>query len=74
MPAPYFQSPPVTLLPEDQQQWRQRIHQAEQLVGLTEAGQLQVSGETLALFQRYVLGELTLEQLVRLQCQRLQIR
>ena len=56
---------------EEQVSWQQRVDKARQLSGLTEAGILQVSVSTLELLQRYVQGELTLEQVVRLQSQRL---
>jgi len=68
---PYFSIPPQSLPIEDQQRWWERIEKAQQLSGLAEAGILQVSLVTLDLLQRYVRGELTLEQLVRLQSQRL---
>lgn len=58
----------------EQQAWIARRRQAEQIVGITEAGLPQVSAETLGLWQRYVQGELTLEQLLILQSHRLQIR
>ena len=70
----YFSNPPDTLPAEDQLCWRQRVDKAHQISGLAEAGILQVSLATLALLQRYVSGELTLEQLVRLQSQRLAVR
>jgi len=68
---PYFPTPPQTLPVEEQHSWSQRMEKARQLSGLAEAGILQVSLTTLNLLQRYVRGELTLEQLVRLQSQRL---
>lgn len=72
MSTTYFHYPPSILSQADQQQWFLRQQEAEKIVGITEAGLPLVSGETLALLQRYVAGELTLEQVVRLQCQRLQ--
>ena len=74
MTTSYFPFPPPSLLPDEQQGWRFRLQRAEQIVGIADAGLPQVSGETLALLERYVLGELTLEQVVHLQCQRLHIR
>jgi hypothetical protein len=68
---PYFPPPPQNLPAEEQLNWGQRVEKARQLSGLAEAGILQVSLPTLDLLQRYVRGELTLEQLVRLQSQRL---
>lgn len=68
---PYFPTPPQSLPAEDQLCWWQRLEKARQLSGLTDAGILQVSLSTLDLLQRYVKGELTLDQLVRLQSQRL---
>lgn len=68
---PYFPTPPHTLPIEDQVSWRQRVEKARQLSGLAEAGILQVSLTTLDFLQRYVSGDLTLEQLIRLQSQRL---
>jgi hypothetical protein len=67
----YFPTPPQSLPAEEQLNWEQRVEKARQLSGLAEAGILQVSLSTFDLLQRYVLGELTLEQLVRLQSQRL---
>ncbi|UOQ69719.1 hypothetical protein [Hymenobacter volaticus] len=70
----YFPTPPQALPAEEQQSWRQRAEKARHLSGLAEAGILQVSLTTLDLLQRYVRAELTLEQLVRLQSQRLSNR
>jgi hypothetical protein len=67
----YFPTPPLTFPVEEQQNWQQRVTEAQRLAGLSEAGIVQVSQVTLDLLQRYVRGELTLEQLVRLQYQRL---
>jgi hypothetical protein len=50
------------------------VQEAEKIGGITEAGLPLVSTETLAFLQRYVLGELSLAQVVRLQAQRLQRR
>jgi hypothetical protein len=74
MCSAYFPAPPISLSSPDQQGWLQRMQEAERIVGITEAGIPQVSAETLSLWQRYVLGELTLEQLLVLQCQRLRVR
>ena len=74
MPSCYFPAPPVSLPQAEQQGWLARLHQAEQIVGITEAGLPQVSAETLSLWQRYVQGELTLAQLLILQRHRLQVR
>ena len=68
---PYFSPAPQNLPVIEQANWQQRVDKARQLSGLSEAGILQVSLSTLELLQRYVRGELTLEQLVRLQSQRL---
>jgi hypothetical protein len=68
---PHFPTPPQTLPTEAQVSWWQRVEKARQLSGLADAGILQVSLSTLELLQRYVRGELTLEQLVQLQSQRL---
>ena len=67
----YFPNPPQSLPAEEQLNWQKRVEKARQLSGLSDAGILQVSLSTLDLLQRYVRGELTLEQLVRLQSQRL---
>lgn len=66
-----FSDPPATLSSPEQVRWQERIVQAQQLAGLTETGIVQVSQATLDLLQRYVQGELTLEQVIRLQSQRL---
>lgn len=67
----YFQAPPAMLSPAEKEHWLQRLRKAENLVGIADAGIPQVSLATLDLLQRYVRGELTLEQVVRLQSQRL---
>ncbi|GAB3309900.1 hypothetical protein [Hymenobacter tenuis] len=74
MASSYFPAPPASLPVSDQQGWFSRLQHAEKLVGITEAGIPQVSMETLSLMQRYVLGELTLDQVLILQCRRLQVR
>ena len=71
VPTSYFSTPPQTLATEEQLNWWLRMEKARQLSGLAEAGILQVSLSTLELLQRYVQGELTLEEVVRLQSQRL---
>jgi hypothetical protein len=68
---PYFPTPPQTLPLEEQLNWRQRAEKARHLSGLAEGDILQVSLTTLDLLQRYVCGDINLEQLVRLQSQRL---
>ena len=67
----YFQAPPVMLSSSEKEHWLQRLKKAESLVGIADAGIPQVSLATLDLLQRYVRGELTLDQVVRLQSQRL---
>ena len=67
----YFQAPPAMLSLSEKELWLQRLKKAESLVGIADAGIPQVSLATLDLLQRYVRGELTLEQVVRLQSQRL---
>ncbi|MBC6613372.1 hypothetical protein H8B15_20795 [Hymenobacter sp. BT507] len=74
MAASYLPVPPVSLSLSEQQSWLSRLQQAEQVVGIADAGFPQVSSETLSLWQRYVQGELTLEQLLILQCHRLRLR
>lgn len=68
---PFFPVPPATLPPIEQERWQQRLEEAKHLAGVREASVVQVSQTTLELLQRYVSGELTREQLVRLQSQRL---
>jgi hypothetical protein len=67
----YFPIPPLTLPTAEQVSWQQRVEKARQLSGLSETGIIQVSLSTLELLQRYVRGELSLEQLIQLQSQRL---
>ena len=67
----YFPLPPATLAPAAQEQWQRRLQEAERIGGIQEAGGPLVSIETLAFLQRYVQGELSLAQVVRLQSQRL---
>lgn len=67
----YFQAPPPVLSSVEKEHWLQRLRKAEKLVGIADTGIPQVSLATLDLLQRYVRGELTLEQVVRLQSQRL---
>jgi hypothetical protein len=74
MSSPYFSSPPASLSSSEQQRWLLRLQEAERVVGITEAGVPQVSLESLSLWQRYVQGELTLEQVALLQRQRLPVR
>jgi hypothetical protein len=66
-----FSTAPVTLSAAEQHQWHERILQAQHLAGLTASGVVQVTEATLDLLQRYVVGELTIAQVVRLQSQRL---
>jgi hypothetical protein len=70
----YFPAPPASLSSNEQRGWLLRLQEAERIVGIADAGIPQVSSETLSLWQRYVLGELTSQQVVLLQCQRLHIR
>lgn len=68
---PWFSIPPVHLSPEMQQQWLARVQTAERIVGVVDGGVPAATEETLALLDRYVRGELTLEQVTTLQQQRL---
>jgi hypothetical protein len=70
----HFPTPPSTLSVDEQLSWLHRVDKARQLAGLSEAGIVQVSLATLDLLERYVRGELTLEQVLRLQSQRLASR
>jgi hypothetical protein len=74
MASPYFPAPPSSLSQAEQQGWLRRRQEAEKIVGVAETGISQVSLETLSYWQRYVQGELTLNQLLLLQCHRLRVR
>lgn len=71
MKYPWFSIPPAHLPAETQQQWLERVQAAERIVGVVDGGVPAATEETLALLDRYVRGELTLEQVTTLQQQRL---
>lgn len=69
--APYhFSTPPASLSAHDRWLWQARITAAEGIVQM-EAGVPAATVETLALLERYVQGELTLEEVVAVQQRRL---
>jgi hypothetical protein len=74
MATHYFPAPPTSLSPAEREHWLLRVQEAEKIGGIMEAGLPLVSSETLAFLQRYVRGELSLAQVVRLQAQRLPVR
>ena len=67
----YFSLPPDDLPAAEHEQWLARVRRAEEVVGIIDGGVPAASEETLALLDRYVRGELTLEQVTALQQRRL---
>lgn len=66
----YFCSPPASLSAHDRLRWQVRIKEAEDIVQM-DAGVPAATVETLALLERYVQGELTLEEVIAVQQRRL---
>lgn len=71
MQYPWFSSPLAHLPADMQQQWLARVQEAERIVGVVDGGVPAATEETLALLDRYVRGELTLEEVTTLQQRRL---
>lgn len=67
----YFPVPPATLTLPEQTAWHERLRNAEDIVGISQTGVPTATAETIALLERYVVGELTLEQIIYLQQTRL---
>ena len=66
----HFCAPPAFLSAPDRLLWQARLKEAEDIVHM-DAGMPAATVETLALLERYVRGELTLEEVVAVQQRRL---
>jgi hypothetical protein len=66
MPNSHFQPAPASLTPDQLSAYQERARHADNAVAIASSNGTAPSPESLALMQRHVSGELTIEQVIEL--------
>jgi hypothetical protein len=64
MPTSYFQAMPANLSEDQRKEWARRQRTAESTLAIQALGGTEPNSETIAQFQRYVSGHISLDQAI----------